>query len=76
MDTVLLTGGAGFFGDILKQRLLRDGFRVVSIDLEKDQTSHPHLISIQGNICDRDLMTTIFREHRFSAVFHLSLIHI
>jgi len=36
MKNVLITGGAGFFGSLLKQTLLDRGYLCVSIDLEKD----------------------------------------
>lgn len=74
MDTVLITGGAGFFGDILKRSLLQRGFKVVSIDLEKDEMTAQNLVTVQGDIRDRALLDTLFVEHRFSAVFHLAAI--
>lgn len=45
MKTYLVTGGAGFFGSILKKELLNLGFNVVSIDLQHDdyeRESNPH----------------------------------
>jgi nucleoside-diphosphate-sugar epimerase len=48
MASFLLTGGAGFFGSILKKKLLSLGHHCTSIDLEKDEDEHPNLHSIQG----------------------------
>lgn len=40
---VLVTGGAGFFGRILKRFLLDKGLSCVSIDVEPDDDSHDRL---------------------------------
>ena len=40
MKSYLITGGAGFFGTILKKHLLSNGAKCVSIDLEKDDFKH------------------------------------
>ncbi|MBP7114403.1 MAG: NAD-dependent epimerase/dehydratase family protein [Candidatus Peribacteraceae bacterium] len=74
METVLITGGAGFFGDILKSSLLERGYKVVSIDLEKDEAQHPNLVTIQGDIRNAKLLDALFTEHSFVAVFHLAAI--
>ena len=74
MKTVLITGGAGFFGSILKQKLLDSGHRVVSIDLERDDQQHSHLQAIQGDIRNRPLMEKIYRDHQFAAVYHCAAI--
>ncbi len=70
MANVLLTGGAGFFGGILKHRLLEQGDTCVSIDLLKDETVHENLIPVQGDIRDRELLDRLFREYRFEVVYH------
>ena len=70
VKTVLVTGGSGFFGGVLKRNLLRDGFRVVNIDLERDEDSSPNLVSVQGDIRDQATVTRLFAEYRFSAVYH------
>jgi len=70
MSHVLVTGASGFFGGVLKRRLVREGHTVVNIDLERDEDSLPGLTSIQGDLRDRALMDRVFREHRFDAVYH------
>jgi nucleoside-diphosphate-sugar epimerase len=70
MAHVLVTGGAGFFGGVLKRRLLREGNTVVSIDVEPDEDSLPGLTSIQGDLRDAELVKRTFAEHRFDAVYH------
>jgi nucleoside-diphosphate-sugar epimerase len=67
---VLLTGGAGFFGGILKRELLAQGTTCVSVDLQPDDHHHPNLVSVQGDIRDRELLMRIFASHRFDTVFH------
>jgi nucleoside-diphosphate-sugar epimerase len=74
MRNVLITGGAGFFGDLLKRRLLDEGFRCTSIDLEADEFSHPNLDSVQGDIRDRDLMNRTCEDAGFEGIFHCAAI--
>lgn len=65
-----VTGGAGFFGSILKQELLADGNKVVSIDLEEDDFVHKNFTPIRGDIRDKKLLNKINKEYKFDAVFH------
>jgi len=74
LGTVFVTGGSGFFGGVLKNRLLADGFQCVNVDLQRDTTQHPALRSIEGDIRDTALLERLFAEHDFSAVFHCAAI--
>jgi len=74
MKTVLVTGGSGFFGGILKRKLLDSGVRAVNIDLETDDDAHPALKSIRGDIRNESLMERIYSETPFDAVFHCAAI--
>ncbi len=73
-NTVLITGGAGFLGSLLKKRLLDDGFKVVSIDLETDDVIHHNLVSIKGDIRDITILDKIFDEFKIQAIFHFAAI--
>jgi nucleoside-diphosphate-sugar epimerase len=70
MPHVLVTGASGFFGGVLKRRLLREGHTVVNIDLETDEDSHPNLTSIQGDLRDAALLSRVFSQNRFDAIYH------
>jgi nucleoside-diphosphate-sugar epimerase len=74
MKKVLITGGAGFFGELLKKELLNAGYICVSIDLEKDTCDHNNLKAIQGDIRNISLLDTICRETKFDAVYHCAAI--
>ncbi len=66
MTRALVTGGAGFFGGILKHRLLDEEFDCVSVDLQPDWEEYPRLRSVQGDIRDRAILDSLFAKHRFT----------
>lgn len=70
MKTYLITGGAGFYGSILKEELLKDGAFCVSIDLEADGYKAENFIAIQGDIRDTKLLKEVFGKYQFDAIFH------
>ena len=70
MKNVLVTGGSGFFGGVLKRRLLAEGYACTNIDLVADQDTHPNLTSVQGDIRDQTLLRQIFASGNFVAVQH------
>jgi len=73
MKTVLVTGGAGFFGSVLKKELVKK-YAVVSIDLEQDDEARENIVTIRGDIRDRVLMRNVFARYNFDAVFHCAAI--
>lgn len=66
--TVLITGGEGFFGSLLKTELEKQKFTCVSIDLQKGPTS------IQGDIRNKQTLEHIFSNYKFDAIFHCAAI--
>jgi len=70
LKKVLITGGSGFFGSILKHRLLDDGFSVVNLDLVADPDRHERLNSIRGDIRDASEVDALFAKEGFDAVMH------
>jgi len=73
-STILVTGGSGFFGSLLKDQLLQKGYNCVSIDLQKDTSSHTNLTCIQGDIRNKETLKQIFSNNKFDAVFHCAAI--
>lgn len=80
MSNILITGGAGFIGSHLVDRLLSEGHRVVVIDnlslgLERNiahNLSNANFEFIKGDVLDKNLMTKIFDDTKFDIVFHLA----
>jgi UDP-glucose 4-epimerase len=80
VTTVLVTGGAGFIGSQLADRLLAEGHRVVSVD-DLSSGRIANLVDARGygkefsffNMDVRsDGMLALFERHRPEVVFHLA----
>ena len=83
--TVLVTGGAGFIGSHVVERLLSQGHHVVCLD-NFDETyppqqkranmrsvsSHERFVLAQGDIRDRAFLEKTFSRHEFDAIVHLA----
>ena len=75
MGKILITGGSGFFGEILETHLLQQGHEVVNVDLVRDPTTHRSLVSYQGDIRDAAYLDReIFQRHTFSGIVHCAAI--
>jgi UDP-glucuronate 4-epimerase len=84
MNTVLVTGVAGFIGYHLAERLLAEGQTVVGIDSINDYydvaLKEARLRQLQGrdgftfqrlDFADAEGMDALFTAHRFSVVYHM-----
>lgn len=72
---ILVTGGSGFFGGLLKARLLEEGHEIINVDLCQDDLSHQNLHFLQGDVSDEKFMhEKVFGAHAISAVFHCAAI--
>lgn len=85
MKTILVTGGAGFIGSHLCERLLKEGYKVVNLDnfnsyydpaiKEKnilEALEHEHYKLYRGDILDRPLLEKIYSENRVEGIIHLA----
>ena len=70
MASVLVTGGSGFLGSLLLDRLLQDGHQIVNIDLVASHVKHPRLRSVIGDVRDRALLDQLFAGSKPEVVFH------
>ena len=64
LDKVLVTGGAGFVGTNLVNRLLSDGYQVIVIDNLSSgykQKIHENIIFVEGSIDDDIALTECFK---------------
>jgi UDP-glucose 4-epimerase len=75
MTHVLVTGGAGFIGSHLTERLLERGDSVSVLDnLSTGRREHvpDDAELIEGDVADRDAVDATFGKRSFDAVFHIA----
>lgn len=82
MDTILVTGGAGFIGSCLVRQLVAAGdWHVVTLDLLTYAASQrtldevagsPRHTFVQGDIADTQLVGKLLAQHRPRAIVHLA----
>jgi UDP-glucose 4-epimerase len=74
MKTVLVTGGAGFVGTNLIKRLLKEGYKVVSIDNYSTGYEHNHQVGCEYHKGDVATITDYSVYGKFDIVYHLAAI--
>jgi UDP-glucuronate 4-epimerase len=83
MSKVLVTGGAGFIGSHVVERLLRSGRSVICLDnfdpfydpqIKRGNLEwarqQPGFMLVEGDIRDRGLLKDLFARHEIHRVFH------
>jgi UDP-glucose 4-epimerase len=75
MHKSLVTGAAGFIGSHVAENLIKKGDTVVALDdLSggfRDNVPSGALF-VEGSILDHELIEKLFKEHRFTHVYHLA----
>jgi UDP-glucose 4-epimerase len=72
---VLITGGAGYIGSVVVERLIKHGHEAVVYDnLSKGHKAAvaPEVIFIQADLTDRDAVVRALDQNRIEAVIHLA----
>lgn len=85
MKNILVTGGAGFIGSHLVERLLEEDRRVLVVDNFNDFYSpsvkrsnirpfldNPGFTLCEADICDAETLRKVFLENQFDAIVHLA----
>ena len=75
MRRFLVTGGAGFIGGHLVERLLAEGHAVTAFDnfaTGVRENVPPEATLVEGDVADRKLVDSLVAEGRFDAVFHIA----
>src|SRR5689334_5878298 len=72
---VLITGGAGFIGSHLAERLLNRGDQVAVVDnfatgRRDNLAARDRLVVVEGSVTDAALMRRVFGDHRPELVVH------
>lgn len=81
--TILITGGAGFIGSHVVRRFVKTypDYKIVNLDLLtyagnlrnlEDVSGLPNYQFVKGDICDVELVESLFAEHHFDGVIHLA----
>jgi UDP-glucuronate 4-epimerase len=84
MKTILVTGGAGFIGSNLVEKLLDDGYHVIAVDNFDDYydstikhknisetLKRPNYIFINSDVCDNKYLQKVLPSN-ISAIIHLA----
>lgn len=76
---ILVTGGVGFVGSHLVEALIKEGAKVVAVDISDDSRSYFFTENLQkkstfirSNLCDYQKLKAIVKKYRIEFIFHLA----
>ena len=75
MNSILITGGAGYIGSVLTEEMIRQGHQVIVLDNLKQghrAAVAPEAIFIEADLGDREALENLFRHHHIETVMHLA----
>ncbi|MCI2228613.1 dTDP-glucose 4,6-dehydratase [Polaribacter sp. MSW13] len=83
MQKILVTGGSGFIGANFIPYFLEKNANISIVNLDlltyagdesnlKEVINNPRYTFVKGDICDRDLVEKLFKEHHFTGVIHFA----
>jgi nucleoside-diphosphate-sugar epimerase len=69
---ILVTGGGGFIGSQVCRLLSTRGQNVIALD--RNFVTFLPCQTVQGDLCDPDFLTELFRAYSFDAIIHLAAV--
>ena len=83
MQNFLVTGGAGFIGSNFIPYFLENNLDIQLVNLDlltyagdlenlKEVENHPRYTFVKGDICDRELVMSLFNQYNFQGVLHFA----
>jgi len=73
---ILITGGAGFIGKTLANKLIFEDISTTIIDIKNDKSliAENKISYIQGDVCDPSIMERVFSHQIFDGIVHLAAV--
>lgn len=68
--TCLITGGSGYFGEVLCNKLLENNYNVIIVDLHQTNLKHQNLKFIKGDITNIYDVENILNSNNIEIIFH------